>query len=296
MTHSSDSHRHDHDDLHIDTLAIHAGQKPDPETGAIMTPIYQTSTYVQDAPEQHKGYEYSRTGNPTRTALEDLLAGIERGKYGVAFASGMAAIDTLFRLLSPGDHTVVGNDVYGGTHRLFEQVLTRYGLTFTYVDVSDLDAVQAAIRPETKMIWLETPTNPLLALADIQAIADMAPDGVWVGVDNTFASPVLQQPLKLGADFVIHSTTKYLGGHSDVVGGAIITDDEEAYQQLKFLQNSVGAVPAPLDSWLVIRGVKTLPIRDGASQRKRVANRALDERSHSVQRGALSGPRNASAA
>lgn len=244
---------------HFETLAIHAGQEPDPLTGAVMPPIYQTSTYAQVAPEQHKGYEYSRTDNPTRTKLQALMAALEDGRYGLAFASGMAAIDSIMRFLQPGDHIIVGNDVYGGTFRLFDKVLQ--GLSFSYVNVSDLGAIKAAIRPETRLIWVETPTNPLLALADIAAIAEMAPQGVWVAVDNTFASPYLQQPLKLGADFVVHSTTKYLGGHSDVVGGAIVLNDEAIYQRLKFLQNAVGAVPGPQDCWLTIRGIKTLHLR-----------------------------------
>ncbi len=247
--------------LHLDTLAIHAGQEPDPSTGAIMTPIYQTSTYVQPAPAEHKGYEYSRTDNPTRKAFQELMAALEGGQYGLAFASGMAAIDTVMRLLSPGDHTVVGNDVYGGTYRLFDQVLSRYGLEFTYVNVADVDAVGAAIRPTTKMIWLETPTNPLLALADIAAMAALKPQGALLAVDNTFASPVIQQPLALGADVVVHSTTKYLGGHSDVVGGALVANDAGVYQKLKFLQNAVGAVPGPNDVWLTMRGIKTLHLR-----------------------------------
>src|SRR5574341_2408810 len=246
---------------HPDTLAIHAGQEPDPSTGAVMTPIYQSSTYVQAGPADHKGYEYARTDNPTRTAFQELMAALEGGKHGLAFASGMAAIDTVMRLLSSGDHTVVGNDVYGGTFRLFDKVLSRYGLEFSYVDAANVDEVKSAIRPNTRMIWLETPTNPLLALADIRAISDMAPNGAWVAVDNTFASPYLQQPLKLGADIVVHSTTKYLGGHSDVVGGAVIVNDQEVYEQLKFLQNAVGAVPGPQDVWLTMRGIKTLHLR-----------------------------------
>lgn len=245
----------------IETRAIHAGQPPDPVTGAIMTPIYQTSTYVQDAPEKHKGYEYSRTDNPTRSALQDLLASLEEGRFGLAFASGMAAADTVMRLFDPGAHIIVGSDVYGGTFRLFDKVLTRYGLTFSYVDVTDPANVEAALRPETRLIWLETPTNPLLALADIAAVADLKPAGVWLAVDNTFASPYLQRPLTLGADIVVHSTTKYLGGHSDVVGGAVVLNDEAAYQQLKFLQNAVGAVPGPQDCWLTMRGIKTLHLR-----------------------------------
>ncbi|HQA69326.1 MAG TPA: cystathionine gamma-synthase, partial [Aggregatilineales bacterium] len=251
---------------HLDTLAVHAGQEPDPTTGAIMTPIYQTSTYVQSAPGEHKGYEYSRTDNPTRTALQANIAALEGGAYGLAFASGLAATDTLLRLYGPGDHVIVGNDVYGGTYRLFEQVLRRYGLEFSYVDVTDPAAVASAIRPETRLIWLETPTNPLLAIADIEDIArrargSIAGEHIRIAVDNTFASPYLQQPLRLGADIVVHSTTKYLGGHSDVVGGAIVTNDAEVYERLKFLQNAVGAVPGPLDCWLTLRGIKTLHLR-----------------------------------
>jgi len=249
------------DKHHLDTLAIHAGQEPEPKTGAIMTPIYQTSTYVQPAPAEHTGYEYSRTDNPTRTALQDLVAAIEGGRYGLAFASGMAAIDTVLRLLSPGDHVVVGNDVYGGTYRLFEQVYAPLGIEFSWVDLADLDAVRAAYRLQTRLLWLETPTNPLLRLADVAALAETAPDGVWVAVDNTFASPAIQQPLKLGADIVMHSSTKYLGGHSDVVGGVLALNDADLYARLKFLQNAVGAVPGPMDCFLVLRGIKTLSIR-----------------------------------
>jgi cystathionine beta-lyase/cystathionine gamma-synthase len=246
---------------HIETIAIHAGQEPDPTTGAIMTPIYQTSTYVQPAPGQHHGYEYSRTDNPTRKAFQELMAALEGGRFGLAFSSGMAATDTVMRLLNPGDHTLVGNDVYGGTFRLFDKILSRYGLEFSYVDASNLEEVEAAIRPNTKLIWLETPTNPNLKLADIAAISKLTPDHIWVAVDNTFASPYLQQPLALGADIVVHSTTKYLGGHSDVVGGAVVVNDEEMYQQLKFLQNAIGAVPGPQDVWLTMRGIKTLHLR-----------------------------------
>ncbi|HLU09152.1 MAG TPA: cystathionine gamma-synthase [Oceanobacillus sp.] len=246
---------------HLDTLAIHAGQDPDPATGAIMTPIYQTSTFVQTEPGVNKGYEYSRSGNPTRAALEALIAAMEGGRYGLAFASGLAATDTVMRLLNPGDHVIVGNDVYGGTYRLFERVLSRYGLRFSWVDLTNLDEVRAAFTPQTRMLWLETPTNPLMTLADIQAISDLTPENVIITVDNTFASPVIQQPLLLGADIVVHSSTKYLGGHSDVVGGVVALKDEELYTQLKFLQNAIGAVPAPLDCFLVMRGIKTLGIR-----------------------------------
>ncbi|KXK48519.1 MAG: Cystathionine gamma-synthase [Chloroflexi bacterium OLB13] len=246
---------------HLDTLAIHAGQEPDPTTGAIMTPIYQTSTYVQAAPAEHKGYEYSRTDNPTRTALQECVAAIEGGKFGLAFASGLAAIDTIMRLFSPGDHIIVGDDVYGGTFRLFEKVLARYGLTFSWVDLTDLDAVKAAFTPATRLLWLETPTNPMLRLADIAALAALAPERVLVAVDNTFCSPAIQQPLLLGADIVMHSSTKYLGGHSDVVGGVVALNDPDIYARLKFLQNAIGAVPGPMDCFLTLRGIKTLGVR-----------------------------------
>jgi cystathionine beta-lyase/cystathionine gamma-synthase len=248
--------------LHSETLAIHAGQAPDPSTGAVMTPIYQTSTYVQSAVGEHKGYDYARTGNPTRTALETCLAALEGAQHGLCFASGMAAIDTLLRLIKPGQHVLAGNDVYGGTYRLFVRVLSEYGLHFDFVDMSDLDRVRAAIKPNTRLVWLETPTNPLLKIADIAVLAEMAhAAGAQLAVDNTFASPYLQQPIGLGADFVIHSTTKYIGGHSDVVGGAIVTNDTAAYERLKFLQNAIGAVPGPLDCFLTLRGLKTLPLR-----------------------------------
>jgi cystathionine gamma-synthase len=251
------------------TLAIHAGQEPDPTTGAVVPPIYQTSTYAQEEVGLHKGFEYSRTGNPTRQSLETCLAalegtGLDVPTYGLAFSSGMATTDTILRLLDPGDHVIASNDVYGGTFRLFERVLTRYGLSFTYVEMSDLDQVRSALRPETRLAWIETPTNPLLKIADIEAISQLAkenrPDTIVV-VDNTFASPYLQQPLMLGADISMHSTTKYLGGHSDVVGGALVTTDSELYGQLKFLQNAIGAVPGPMDCWLTLRGIKTLALR-----------------------------------
>jgi cystathionine beta-lyase/cystathionine gamma-synthase len=248
-------------DYHLDTLAIHAGQEPDPTTGAIMTPIYQTSTYVQSGPAEHKGYEYSRTDNPTRTALQECIAAIEGGKFGLAFSSGLAATDTILRLFNPGDHVIVGNDVYGGTYRLFMKVFARYGLTFSWVDLADMDAVKAAFRPETRLLWLETPTNPMLRITDIAALAAEAPEKVLVAVDNTFCSPAVQQPLLLGADIVMHSSTKYLGGHSDAVGGAVALNDPEVYAQLKFLQNAVGAVPGPMDCFLILRGLKTLGIR-----------------------------------
>jgi cystathionine gamma-synthase len=248
----------------IETLLIHAGQEPDPTTGAVMTPIYQTSTYVQQGVGQHKGYEYARTGNPTRTALEACLAALEGAEFGLAFASGMAAIDTLCKLLNPGDHVLAGDDVYGGTFRLFDMQYARYGIEFSYADTTDVQAVAAALRPNTRWVWLETPTNPKLKVADLRAIAQAvhaANPAVRVIVDNTFATPYLQQPLRLGCDVVVHSTTKYLGGHSDVVGGAVLTSDGAVYERLKFLQNAAGAVPGPLDCFLVLRGIKTLAVR-----------------------------------
>lgn len=249
-------------DYHLETLAIHAGIEPDPQTGAVMTPIYQTSTYAQPDVAQHKGYDYSRSDNPTRTVLHNALSGLEGGKHALAFASGMAAIDTILRLIKPGEHVLSGNDVYGGTFRLFDKVLSGYGIEFTFADTTDETAVAAAIQPNTKLIWLETPTNPMLRLTDIAAVAQIAHEnGAWLSVDNTFASPILQRPLALGADFVLHSTTKYIGGHSDVVGGAIVLNDTEIYEQLKFLQNAIGAVPGPMDCFLTLRGIKTLAIR-----------------------------------
>jgi cystathionine beta-lyase/cystathionine gamma-synthase len=250
--------------MRFETACIHAGQEPDPTTGAVMTPIYQTSTYVQEGVGKHRGYEYSRTGNPTRTALESCLGELEGGQWGLAFASGMAATDTVLRLLAPGDHVLAGNDVYGGTFRLFERVYREYGLEFTYVDTSDLAMVEANLRDETRMVWLETPTNPLLTISDLPAIADLLSNRLerpWLIVDNTFATPYLQRPLDLGADLVVHSTTKYLGGHSDVVGGAVVGADEGARERLAFLQNAAGAVPGPMDAFLVLRGIKTLPVR-----------------------------------
>lgn len=248
--------------LDFNTLAVHAGVEPDPTSGAVMTPIYQTSTYAQDDVGHHKGYEYSRTDNPTRTALQRAMAVLEGGQHALAFASGMAAIDTLMRLVKPGEHVVCGDDVYGGTYRLFDKVFSPYGLDFSFVDAADADSFASAMRPDTKLVWLETPTNPLLRLIDIEVIADMAHEGgAWLGVDNTFASPALQRPLELGADFVVHSTTKYISGHSDVVGGIIVLNDTEVYDELKFLQNAIGAVPGPMDCFLTLRGIKTLALR-----------------------------------
>jgi len=247
---------------HFDTRAIHGGLEPDPATGAVMTPIYASSTFVQDAPGEHRGYEYSRTGNPTRTALEANLASLEGGAHGRAFASGMAAINTVLNLLEAGDHVVVGEDVYGGTHRLFTQVYEDYDLRFEFVDTTDVDAVAQAIEPATELLWLETPTNPLLKVVDVDALADLAHEhDALCAVDNTFATPSLQRPLEFGADVVAHSLTKYLGGHSDVVGGALVTDDDALDEQVGFYQNSVGATPDPFACFLVLRGAKTLPVR-----------------------------------
>ena len=254
--------------MKFSTKAIHAGQDADPATGATIVPIYQTSTYTQDEVGVHKGYDYSRTVNPTRRALETQLAALENAEHGLAFASGMAATAAVLNLLSAGDHVVVTDDLYGGTYRLFSRVLTRYGLEFTYVDMSDLAAVRAAVKPNTKMFWLETPTNPLLKLIDIRevvairnGIAQASGNKAVVVVDNTFASPYFQQPLALGADVVVHSTTKYIGGHSDVVGGAALMNDKEIYDVVKFHQNAVGGVPGPNDAWLTMRGAKTLALR-----------------------------------
>jgi cystathionine beta-lyase/cystathionine gamma-synthase len=245
------------------TRAIHAGQDPDPATGATIVPIYQTSTYTQEAPGQHKGYEYSRTGNPTRTALEECVASLEGGEYGLAFASGLAATVATMSLLAPGDHVVAGDDLYGGTYRLFDKVLPRTGgLEFTYADTTDPKSVENALRPETRLLWIETPTNPMLTLSDIAELSAMARErGAIVAVDNTFASPYFQNPLSLGADIVVHSTTKYMGGHSDVVGGAVVTSNPDFHEAMKFYQNAAGGVPGPFDSWIVLRGLKTLAVR-----------------------------------
>ncbi|HTJ25802.1 MAG TPA: cystathionine gamma-synthase [Candidatus Limnocylindria bacterium] len=243
------------------TRAIHAGQDADPTTGATIVPIYATSTYTQEGVGEHKGFDYSRTINPTRLALERQLAALEDAAYGYAFSSGMAAESAVMNLLSAGDHAVVTDDLYGGTYRLFSKVLIRYGITFDYVDMSDLAAVRAAIKPNTKLFWLETPTNPLLKLIDIAAIAELRAAGQLVVVDNTFASPYFQSPLALGADVVVHSTTKYIGGHSDVVGGAVLTNDAAIAQTVKFHQNAVGGVPGPFDAFLTLRGAKTLALR-----------------------------------
>lgn len=244
------------------TVCLHAGQEPDPSTGAIITPIFQTSTYVQEAVGKHKGYEYARTQNPTRAALEANLAAIEGGRAAFAFASGMSAIQAIVSRLSAGDHVVVTDNTYGGTFRLFDKVFTRYGITFSFVDTSDLGVTEKAIGPKTRLLFVETPTNPVLRLSDLSALAEMAHrHGATLAVDNTFASPCLQRPLALGADLVVHSTTKYLNGHSDSIGGAVIATRDEDIEWLKFIQNSAGAILSPFDSWLVLRGTKTLPVR-----------------------------------
>ena len=244
------------------TICLHAGQEPDPSTGAIVTPIYQTSTYVQDELGKHKGYEYARTQNPTRAAVEGNLAAMESGKAALAFASGMAAISAVATMLRAGDHVVVSDNVYGGTFRLFDQVLNRYDLSFTYVDTRDLDAVEQAFTPATRMLFVETPSNPVMRLTDLRLAADVAHrrDARLV-VDNTFASPYVQRPLELGADLVVHSTTKYLNGHSDSVGGVVIAARDEDIAWLRFVQNAAGAILGPFDAWLVLRGTKTLPLR-----------------------------------
>ena len=249
--------------LRFETRAIHAGQSPDPSTGAISTPVYLTSTYVQDGPGGHKGYEYSRTGNPTRRALEENLASLEGGRFGLCFASGLGATATLLHTLSAGDHVVAGDDLYGGTYRLFERVFRQTGLDFAYADPRDPERIRAAIVPgKTKLVWVETPTNPLLKECDLAAVAAICRQaGVLLAVDNTFMTPYYQRPLELGADLVVHSTTKYLGGHADVVGGAIVTSDAALAEKLAFYQNAIGAVPGPLDCFLVMRGTKTLALR-----------------------------------
>jgi len=251
--------------MKFETLAIHAGQEPDPNNGAVMTPVYFTSTYKQDGVGRpRQGYEYSRTMNPTRKALQDCLAALEGGNFGLAFASGLAATDTVLRLLDSGAHVLAGNDVYGGTFRLFDKVLRRFSLDFTFADTTDPESVADALTPSTRLVWLETPTNPLMRVTDIRAVAEIVhshPNRPLLAVDNTFATPYLQRPLELGADIVVHSMTKYLSGHSDVVGGAIVVKDKDLAERLYFLQNAVGAILGPMDSFLVLRGIKTLPLR-----------------------------------
>lgn len=244
------------------TRAIHAGQEPDSATGAVTVPIYQTSTYAQEGLGRHHGFEYSRTNNPTRQALEEALAAVERGRYGIAYGSGMAATASVIHLLSAGDHVVAGQDLYGGVYRIFERVYRRFGVDVTYVDAVDPNAIAAACNPRTKLVWVETPTNPLLTLVDLEATAGVAHEhGALLAVDNTFASPYLQNPLSLGADVVVHSTTKYIGGHSDVVGGVVVVNDSSLAEQLHFDQNASGGIPGPFDAWLTLRGLKTLAVR-----------------------------------
>lgn len=248
--------------MRFETRAIHDGQQPDRLTGAVIVPVYQTATYQQEAVGKHKGYEYSRTGNPTRAALENVLASLEEGKYGLAFASGVAATTAVFSLLKTGDHIVAGDDIYGGTYRLLERIFKKWGLDVSYADVDGIDSFEKAISKKTKLIWIETPTNPLLKIIDIEAISRIAHEkGFLLAVDNTFASPYFQRPLLLGADIVVHSTTKYIAGHSDIVGGAVVVNNEKLYNDLKFYQNAAGAVPGPWDCWLVLRGLKTLAVR-----------------------------------
>lgn len=248
--------------MKFSTKAVHAGVSPCPVTGAIMTPIYQTSTYVQAAPGDHKGYEYARTQNPTRDALQKALAALENAAYGLCFASGMAATDAVIKLLNPGDEVVATNDLYGGTYRIFTKVFAKYGIVFKFVDMSDIVEIEKAISPQTKMLWVETPTNPVMKIIDIAACVEIAKKHSLVTVvDNTFASPYLQNPLDMGATIVLHSLTKYLAGHSDVVMGAVMTSDTAIYEQLKFIQNACGAVPGPQDCFLVLRGIKTLHLR-----------------------------------
>ncbi len=254
------------------TRAIHAGQEPDPSTGAIMTPVYLTSTFVQSSPGVHKGYDYSRAGNPTRTAYEKCIANLESGKHGLAFASGCAAATTMISTLKKGDHVVCFDDVYGGTFRLFDKVIQHFGIDFTFTDLSSTEKLEKALRPNTKMIWIETPTNPLLKLADIAAVAKIAKaKGIVTVVDNTFMSPYFQRPLELGADVVLHSTTKYVGGHSDLIGGALVTSRDDIAEKLFFLQKSMGGVPGNFDAYLAMRSLKTLPLRMEAHQKNAIA-------------------------
>lgn len=246
----------------IETLAIHAGQSPDPTTGAVMTPIVLSSTFAQEGPGKHKGFEYARTGNPTRQVLEANIAALESGKHGIAFASGCAAMTTFFHTLKAGDHVISSDDVYGGTFRILDKVMGPLGIRTTWTDLTDLAKLEAALTAETKLVWVETPSNPMLKLIDLAKVAALTKKkGILLGVDNTFATPMLQRPLELGADLVVHSTTKYLNGHSDVVGGVIVTRDDALAERLRFLQNAIGAVPSPFDCFLVLRGLKTLPVR-----------------------------------
>ena len=244
------------------TKAVHAGVEPDPSTGAIMTPIFQTSTYVQEAPAKHKGFAYARGANPTRNSLQKSLAALENGKFAICFSSGMGATDAVIKLLNPGDEVITSNDLYGGSYRMFKRVFEKYGIKFHFIDLTKAENINQYINDKTRLLWLETPTNPLMNIVDIQACSELVKKrNVIVAVDNTFASPYLQTPLELGADIVMHSVTKYLGGHSDVIMGALVMNDEKLYQELAFIQNSCGAVPGPQDSFLVLRGIKTLHLR-----------------------------------
>src|SRR5438477_6565067 len=267
------------------TRALHVGQGPDPATGAVVQPIHMATTFAQQAVGKHQGFEYSRTGNPTRNALEECLAALEDSRHCLAFSSGLGAETTLMLLLKPGDHVVYMEDVYGGTFRLFDKVLKRFGLTFSAVDAADIDRDESAMTPQTRMVWLESPTNPLLRVVDIDAVSEIAHSrGAIVCVDNTFATPYLQQPLHLGADVVVHSSTKYIGGHSDVVGGAMMTNDDELEKQLRFHQNAVGAVPSPFDCWLLLRGVKTLALRVERQSENALAIASALESNRALQR------------
>lgn len=248
--------------MKFNTKAIHAGQEPERTTGAVMPPIFQTSTYAQEAPNVNQGYDYARVGNPTRTALEKMIAGLEGADHGICFSSGVAAIDAIIRMFKPGDHVVASNDLYGGTYRLFTKMFEPFGISFSFVDMTDISEIESAVTDDTKLIWIETPTNPLLRVVDIEAVTDLARKiSILTAVDNTFASPYLQQPLNLGANIVMHSTTKYLGGHSDTIGGAVATSDKDVVENLRFQVKTTGAVPGPMDCYLVLRGIKTLAVR-----------------------------------
>lgn len=248
--------------MKFNTKTIHAGQEPEQTTGAVMPPIFQTSTYAQEAPNVNQGYDYARVSNPTRTALEKMIAGLEDAEHGICFSSGVAAIDAIIRILKPGDHVIASNDLYGGTYRLFTSIFEPYGISFSFVDMTDVSNIQSKVKDNTKLIWIETPTNPLLRVVDISAVVEIARENsILTAVDNTFASPYLQQPLNLGADIVMHSTTKYLGGHSDTIGGAVATSDQKVAENLRFQIKTTGAVPGPMDCYLVLRGIKTLSVR-----------------------------------
>ncbi len=271
--------------MQFETRAIHDGQEVDSTTGAVITPVYQTSTYRQDGIGKHRGYEYSRTGNPTRHALEEALASLEGGRYGLAFASGVAATTAVLQLLRPGDHLVAGDDLYGGTYRLLEKVYRPWGLHLDYADVTDPASFAAVIKPNTRMVWVETPTNPLLKIADIAGLAAITRNaGALLVVDNTFASPYFQRPLELGAHIVVHSTTKYLAGHSDLVGGGVVTSNDEEYQEIQFYQNAAGAVPGPWDCWLTLRGIKTLAVRMREHERNAIHLARLLEKHPKVEK------------